>query len=337
MRHMRSAMNREKPWLFVHVCHVILAVCLAFIQTSALYYLPIYRPWKTIVPFLLILLAGTGWIPVRRSRMNGVSLRRYPYCLLVALLWRRIRMRSRRIPLRTYWKLPVIRQRWALIILKSFYLPLMVGSLYYGFMETYRMSTLSFSFSMALLFIRRFVFIFDSLIATTGYTVESKRWGAPIKAVETNVLGWIFCLACYPPVNGIPGMLFSQHRGPDIRLFLRDSLAGQISEILAVFFVVMYVLSVATQGIRFANLTYRGTISHGVFSRIRHPQYATKLAGWFFEWLPFFGSPLNILRYLVWVGLYIGRTLTEERFLSRFEDYRNYRERVRWRMIPGIW
>ena len=337
LRVTRSAMQQDKPWIVIHICHVLLGLVLFIIQSSALSYLPIYRPWQTILPILFALLVVAGWLPVRRSRRNGASLRRFPYCLLLVLLWRRIRKRGRRPPLGTYWRLPIIRQRWALVILKSFYLPLMVGSLYYGFIATFRMSALALSFPMTLLFIRRFVFIFDSLIATAGYTVESRRWGSPIKAVETNVWGWLLCLACYPPVNGIPGLVLGQKRGPQYLLFPVDSLMGHICEIMAVLFIILFVISVATQGIRFANLTYRGTISHGMFSRIRHPQYATKLIGWFFEWLPFFGSPLNILRYLGWVGIYVGRTLTEERFLSRFEDYRAYRKRVRWRMIPGIW
>ena len=324
-------------WLPIHLGHVFLATVLFFVFNSGLYANVIYQPWKTISGPLVFLLAVFGFIPVRRSRMNGASIRRFPYFLILVLLFRRLPGRKRRPRMRTYWKHKTIRWRWALILLKSYFLPLMAGSLYYGVLNANYDWRYIHILPGVLNLLRDGVLLVDSAVATTGYTMESGKWGAPIKAVETSVLAWFFCIICYPPANRIPGMLFSADFSPHCRLFAQDSVWDKAAGMAAVFFLVMYVAGIVMQGRRFSNLTYRGTISRGFFSKIRHPQYAAKLASWFFEWLPFFGSPLNIISFSGWVFIYVGRAITEERFLSRFDDYKEYCKKVKWRFIPGIW
>jgi protein-S-isoprenylcysteine O-methyltransferase Ste14 len=179
--------------------------------------------------------------------------------------------------------------------------------------------------------------IVDASVSTAGYTVESKRWGAPIKAVETNLVAWFFCFVCYPSARKLPSLMIYGRFWDRYRLFEKDSTSVIASAVFAALFLIVYVIGVTTQGLRFANLTYRGTISHSLLARIRHPQYAAKLMSWFFEWLPLCGSPINVLCYLGWVGHYVGRALTEERLLVRFPDYREYCRKVRWRFLPGIW
>jgi protein-S-isoprenylcysteine O-methyltransferase Ste14 len=190
---------------------------------------------------------------------------------------------------------------------------------------------------MILVVVRRLAMIVSASFATVGYTVESRRYGSPILAVETNLLGWLVCLACYPPLNQLPSLLITGRFWQEYRLFPAGSLPDNCCAVLGGVFLLVHTWTIAVQGKRFANLTYRGTISHGPFSLVRHPQYATKMLWWLFEWLPFFGSPLNAVFFCGWVSLYVGRGLTEERFLSRFPDYREYKRRVRCRFIPGVW
>ncbi len=327
----------SKPWLPIHLGHVFLALILYFIFNSGLYSDQIYQPWRTISGPLVVLLAVFGFIPVRRIRRNGASIRRTQYFLILALLLRRLPWRKRRPGTGTYWKHRRIQWRWALILLKSYFLPLMVGSLYYSLLNITEAWRFAYTFPVAIILVSDCAFLVDSAVATAGYSLESGKWGAPIKAVETSVMAWIFCLACYPPANKVTGAFISGRFFAQYRLFTPGSPIGKAVSVIAVFFLIVYVWGIVTQGLRFANLTYRGTISRGPFSVIRHPQYAAKLTGWFFEWLPFFGSPLNILFYFGWVGIYIGRAITEERFLSQFEDYREYCKKVKWRFIPGVW
>ncbi|MCU0613293.1 MAG: hypothetical protein MUE60_16095 [Candidatus Eisenbacteria bacterium] len=328
---------RTTRWLPIHLSHVFLMACFYALSLTPLYAAPIYGPWRSLAGLFLLGLGVFGWIPLWRASARGISLRGSPYFLFLALMARRLPCGRVRPPWRWYWRYPLVRYRWALLVLKAYYLPLVVGNLLVSLKTVWLLPQQELTFPLILLFVRRGAMLISSSIATVGYTVESPRYGAPIKAVETNLIGWLFCLSCYPPVNAVPSRFITGHFWPQHLLFPAGSFMAAALAVGAVAFLAVHTWTIVAQGVRFANLTYRGTVSHGPFSMIRHPQYATKALWWFCEWLPYFGSPRNIIAFCGWIGLYVGRALTEERFLSRFADYRAYRQRVRWRFIPRVW
>lgn len=325
----------KRSWLVVHFGHTALAFALYWLCQSPLYSDIIYRPWKTASGWLFAGLALFGWVPVRRAMRHGASFRRFPYFLAVALAVRRLEPGRRHGTWRRYRSYRLIQTRWKLILLKSYFLPLMFGSLCDGAYNLHVQWPFGIGLSGALALITTLVFFVDSAVATAGYSLESRRWGCPIEAVESSVTGWIVCLACYPPVLVISTRLLPLR--PAGRLFSPDAPWQALCSILASIFLLVYMIGIVSQGLRFANLTYRGTTTRGPYAFVRHPQYAAKLLSWLFVWLPALGSPLNLLSFAGWVGIYVGRALTEERFLLRFPDYRQYCARVRWRMIPGVW
>lgn len=329
---MRTTCRR---WLPVYLSHVLLMAVFFAATQSPLYGAPIYAPWRKVSALFLVAVIGWGWVSPRRKARDGLPMRAFPYFLSLALLFRRIRRPG--VSWRWYWRHRLVRERWALLVLKAYFIPLVTSNLVVSLTAVWTIPRYAWSFPLAVLFLRYAVMMVSASIATVGYTLESRPHGAPIKAVETSLLGWLFCLSCYPPVREIPGRFIAARFFEHHRLFPRDSLPDYVCAALAAGFLALHVYTIAAQGVRFANLTYRGTVSHGPFALVRHPQYATKLAGWFFEWLPYFRYLPNIPFYLAWVGLYLGRALTEERFLSRFEDYRVYKDKVRWRFIPGVW
>ncbi len=77
----------------------------------------------------------------------------------------------------------------------------------------------------------------------------------------------------------------------------------------------------------------RGLVQRGPYRYVRHPVYA-------FEALFFIGYIVAVptLRTAViialWAALQITRILREERILAGYEEYRR---RVRWRLLPGVW
>jgi protein-S-isoprenylcysteine O-methyltransferase Ste14 len=78
-------------------------------------------------------------------------------------------------------------------------------------------------------------------------------------------------------------------------------------------------------------------IETGPYSLVRHPMYASAL-------LYLLGTPLalgsswGLLPFAAMVPLLIWRLIDEEEMLSReLEGYRQYRERVRYRLVPGVW
>ncbi len=98
----------------------------------------------------------------------------------------------------------------------------------------------------------------------------------------------------------------------------------------------IYTWATLVFGFRFSNLTYRGVIESGPYRYVRHPAYVAKNVAWWLEYAPGLANLQSILFLLCWNGIYWLRALSEERHLGRFAAYRAYQERVRWRLIPGI-
>lgn len=78
-------------------------------------------------------------------------------------------------------------------------------------------------------------------------------------------------------------------------------------------------------------------IDTGLYSLVRHPMYSATLI--LFLAIPFvLGSPFAVPVFLLYVPIIVARIKHEERVLVRdLAGYAEYRTRVRWRLIPGIW
>jgi protein-S-isoprenylcysteine O-methyltransferase Ste14 len=75
----------------------------------------------------------------------------------------------------------------------------------------------------------------------------------------------------------------------------------------------------------------------GPYAYIRHPNYAGAFLMGLSSGLVF-ASWVSILPMLLYEGLLIYRTLTEEKVLfSELEGYKEYAKRVRYRFVPGVW
>jgi protein-S-isoprenylcysteine O-methyltransferase Ste14 len=79
----------------------------------------------------------------------------------------------------------------------------------------------------------------------------------------------------------------------------------------------------------------RGLQMVGLYAFVRHPMYV----GYVVTHLGFLlaaPSAWNAAVYAVTWGLFVGRIILEERFLSVNPDYRAYCGKVRYRLIPGV-
>ncbi|WP_175881143.1 isoprenylcysteine carboxylmethyltransferase family protein [Burkholderia sp. BCC0044] len=79
----------------------------------------------------------------------------------------------------------------------------------------------------------------------------------------------------------------------------------------------------------------RGVVSSGAYRFMRHPIYAGYLLSEIGFLLANF-STRNLLTIGIWMLLQIGRIVMEERVLSEDADYRAYKAKVRYRLIPGV-
>jgi len=74
----------------------------------------------------------------------------------------------------------------------------------------------------------------------------------------------------------------------------------------------------------------------GPYRLIRHPQNLLSL---FSRYCFFIGFPNMWNFYIVSIAslFTVMSILAEERFLSQFPEYREYLDRVRWRLVPWVW
>jgi protein-S-isoprenylcysteine O-methyltransferase Ste14 len=98
----------------------------------------------------------------------------------------------------------------------------------------------------------------------------------------------------------------------------------------------IYAAATVAFGFKFSNLTNRGITDKGPYRFIRHPAYVCKCFAWWLEELPH----LSFQTVLFLAGLnlvYALRAWTEERHLSQDPDYRAYKKKVPWVIIPGVY
>ena len=79
----------------------------------------------------------------------------------------------------------------------------------------------------------------------------------------------------------------------------------------------------------------RGVKTNGLYRFMRHPLYFSYIVA-FLGYVVNHASYWNGLIYAMAVLLWVLRLLAEERFLLRDPAYQQYAERVRYRLIPGI-
>jgi protein-S-isoprenylcysteine O-methyltransferase Ste14 len=80
----------------------------------------------------------------------------------------------------------------------------------------------------------------------------------------------------------------------------------------------------------------RGLVRRGPYAVVRHPIYASYL----FLQLGYVLQSISLRNALVMLfasGCNVGRAVVEERVLATNDSYREYRNQVRWRLIPRVW
>lgn len=112
-----------------------------------------------------------------------------------------------------------------------------------------------------------------------------------------------------------------------------DLVAGQVVQILGGVGSVLGVLYLnRSLGVVPAHRAVRST---GAYRLVRHPLYAAWLltgAGYVLS----NPSARNALVLAVGIAFQVARIFNEERFLSRYPEYRRYRQLTRWRLLPYV-
>jgi protein-S-isoprenylcysteine O-methyltransferase Ste14 len=225
------------------------------------------------------------------------------------------------------------------LLVKFYYIPLMVSFFignYHGLMNNVQVaSRANLTFEIIFDLLVSALFTIDILIFTFGYIFESDVLNNRIRSVEPTVLGWVAALSTYPPFNGITSQFIFMVTGAPT--FLGANIhTNHIIKIGILLCHFTFVSASVALGTKASNLTNRGIVAKGPYAIIRHPAYLAKLTAWFLEGLLF--AP-NFGYFIGWAGfaaIYSVRAITEERHLSQDPDYVRYKQKIRWRIIPGL-
>ncbi len=190
-----------------------------------------------------------------------------------------------------------------------------------------------------------FIFSVDVALAWVGYTISSRWVNNSTVSAEPTILGWLVCLACYPPFQRILGVYYAAPSERDILQFSNQWIVT-VFAFMMLFSYFVYMAATLWFGVRFSNLTNRGIIRKGPYALIRHPAYASKNFSWWCVMFPvvvynamYTGigvAAVQIVGLVFMTWLYYMRALTEERHLSVDPYYQEYCRQVKYRFIPGI-
>lgn len=196
-----------------------------------------------------------------------------------------------------------------------------------------------FNISMAL------IFSIDVALAWCGYIIATRWLDNQTKSAEPTLLGWMVCIACYPPFQMALGLYFTIPGDRAILQMPNETLVSMFT-IMMVASYVIYMSATLWFGVRFSNLTNRGIIRTGPYALVRHPAYASKNFAWWCVMFPYViynathtglgVAAFHTLGLIFMTGFYYLRALTEERHLLADPYYQAYCKQVKHRFIPGV-
>lgn len=226
------------------------------------------------------------------------------------------------------------------IILQNFLLKTAVKIVFVPFMYSGFLGNLSivlntawhFNASAISLLLFNFGSSIDMLIGIFGYLFSSAIINNQIIDTDSNLLGWIFALLCYPPLVWIMRQVNDQQDSLIWRqLIPQDSIWYWVLFAVINITWIVYWLATFEFGMTFSNLSYRRLIDKGVYRYSKHPAYVAKNIYWWLYTLPFMGVAFvsvewwkNILGLTFVSLIYYGRAKSEERHLMKFPEYRQY-------------
>lgn len=230
---------------------------------------------------------------------------------------------------KTWHTLPEEKTAFLFILVKLFFLPLLVNFSVGNSTSLTQINGLGFyPFILVLLF------AIDTIIFALGYLFEAKATRNIVKSVDATFSGWLVALICYPPFNTLIGT-YVPWGANDHVFFWNDTFTFFMRGII-VLLLIIYVWATLALGLKASNLTNRGIVRRFPYSFVRHPAYISKNLVWWITMLPVLHWKFAV-GMAFWSIVYGWRAVTEERHLSKDPEYVAYAQTVRWKFIPYIY
>lgn len=216
---------------------------------------------------------------------------------------------------------------------------------YYGLSQAQRDFMYPDVLAILLKVVLMIVYCFDVVPFVVGYLTDSTALGNKVKSVDSTLLGWGCCFACYAPFNTAVSSFFPSVVPESVLPFEGVPYLHYGVTLLSVVLLGLYASASVSLGWKASNLTSRGVVDTGLYAYVRHPAYVCKNAAWWvlsLAWAVHQYLSGGVFWYAlfslaVWTYIYYLRAVTEERHLLASDpDYLKYSQRVRYRFIPNF-
>jgi protein-S-isoprenylcysteine O-methyltransferase Ste14 len=157
---------------------------------------------------------------------------------------------------------------------------------------------------------------------------DQESWDKVLLAITAVVfLGWLVLM----PLDVV------RFRWSRVPIWLQGVGAVLLLVSFAMFHAVTRENAFLSPAVRIQTERGQDVVSSGPYRYVRHPMYAGVIPFVFGTTL-LLGSWYGVLSGLLVIGIVARRAVLEERFLrERLEGYAEYMQRVRYRLIPGVW
>ena len=277
---------------------------------------------------------------VERYRYSSFEVVSDPYLHIVSFLRTLCRLQWAKLKYRTFTR--GYKSLFLSWIIRVHYIPVMIEQVHYGIVQIAAIVTspdYQYTVGGAAAVLVVVLFCIDSTNAAIGYFWESAITQTRFRETDPNPFHWMVVLVCYSPFRDFAGTFFpfpSGVRGSPL-LFAHPGFEIAVNACTIVSLAGM-VFVTTSLGFSYSNLSFKKIQTKGLYRLVRHPGTVCKLLFFFFTIFRYKSSFdfATVALCCVWATIYIARAVCEERFLERFQEYRSYMDKVRYRFIPGV-
>lgn len=225
--------------------------------------------------------------------------------------------------------------------LRFHFLPIMVNQIFFAHSSVTKALQDNFwEYAVVITTLNTLVWCIDANNGAIGYFWESNFTKTRFRQTDPYPLGWIVTLMCYVPFNiwaatFIPSIMDPNQSG---ELLFENDWFKYFTDIATLMFLLGYVISGTSLYFSTSNLTFKSIQTRGPYALVRHPATFCKLGYFGISHFKFAGALnwFSVFAFSIWIAVYVGRTFAEERFLSQFKEYQDYKKQTRYRLIPGL-
>ena len=170
-----------------------------------------------------------------------------------------------------------------------------------------------------------------------SYSMIAYLWGKRVRNVDFTATGWLVNAICYGPFLGVVlWQMVPSQVGADPTV--TNGAFRTTTFVVETFANVIYTLSIWNLGTMFGLMTDKGVRTSGFYSVVRHPSYTIEALMFvlvFCRGLSTYAQWLAVGSYFL---IYWLRSEREDQFMTASNpDYQTYRERVKYKYLPGVY